>query len=89
MTTVKKRILLAGATGYIGRAVAAELLDRGHELIAIVRDPAAAISGGETRQPWHKRHLTPSSRASRREPAYPTMPGASTARPIATCWPRR
>ncbi|MEJ2298437.1 MAG: NAD(P)H-binding protein [Woeseiaceae bacterium] len=49
MTTAKKRIVLAGATGYIGRAVAAELLDRGHELIAIVRDPAAAISGGETR----------------------------------------
>ena len=32
------RILLAGATGYIGRAVAAELLRRGHLVIAPVRE---------------------------------------------------
>lgn len=31
------RILLAGATGYIGRAVAAELRTRGYDVIAIVR----------------------------------------------------
>ena len=44
-----RRILLAGATGYIGRVVAAELLRRGHSVIAPVRDeggrqrPDAAI----------------------------------------------
>ena len=44
-----RRILLAGATGYIGRAVAVELLRRGHSVIAPVRDeggrqrPDAAI----------------------------------------------
>ena len=44
-----RRVLLAGATGYIGRAVAAELLRRGHLVIAPVRDegdrqrPDAAI----------------------------------------------
>lgn len=31
------RIWLAGATGYIGRAVARELVDRGHEVTALVR----------------------------------------------------
>ncbi len=36
-----RRILLAGATGYIGRAVAAELLRRGHSVVAPVRDERA------------------------------------------------
>lgn len=36
------RILLAGATGYIGRHVAQELLRRGHAVVALVRAPDAA-----------------------------------------------
>ena len=34
-----KRILIAGATGYIGKAVAAELVRRGHEVTALARQP--------------------------------------------------
>jgi divinyl chlorophyllide a 8-vinyl-reductase len=49
VTTSAGRILLAGATGYIGRAVATELIDRGYEVVAVVRDPAAEIPGCEMR----------------------------------------
>ncbi|HEX7718859.1 MAG TPA: NAD(P)H-binding protein [Woeseiaceae bacterium] len=45
MTPSKHRVLLAGASGYIGRAVVAALLRRGHEVIALVRNPAAALPG--------------------------------------------
>jgi divinyl chlorophyllide a 8-vinyl-reductase len=38
----RRRVLLAGATGYIGRAVAGELCARGHDVIAVVRDLAQA-----------------------------------------------
>ena len=38
------RILLTGATGKIGNAVARRLLDRGDEVVAVVRDPARASS---------------------------------------------
>lgn len=34
------RVLLTGATGFIGRAVAEALLARGHELVCAVREPA-------------------------------------------------
>jgi divinyl chlorophyllide a 8-vinyl-reductase len=34
-------VLLAGATGYIGRAVAGELVRRGFDVVAIVREPDA------------------------------------------------
>lgn len=47
MTARKQRIVLAGATGYVGRAVAAELVDRGHEVIALVRESSAAMPGCE------------------------------------------
>ena len=33
----KKKVLVAGATGYIGKAVVAELLDRNYFVYAIVR----------------------------------------------------
>lgn len=36
------RVLLTGATGFVGRHVAAGLLDRGHQVVAAVRDTAAA-----------------------------------------------
>ena len=41
-------VLLAGATGYIGRAVAAELVERGHRVVALVRRGAPALPGCET-----------------------------------------
>jgi len=39
MISPAQRVLLAGATGYIGRAVAAELVRRGHGVIALSRTP--------------------------------------------------
>lgn len=36
------RVLLTGATGKIGNALAGMLLDRGHQLVALVRDPVRA-----------------------------------------------
>lgn len=36
------RVALLGATGRTGRAVVDELLRRGHDVVALVRDPAAA-----------------------------------------------
>jgi divinyl chlorophyllide a 8-vinyl-reductase len=45
MTGSTNRVLLAGASGYIGRAVAAALLRRRHEVITVVRNPAAALPG--------------------------------------------
>ena len=41
------RIVLFGATGNVGRRVAAEALRRGHEVTGVVRDPAAA-TGSES-----------------------------------------
>ena len=38
MTTPSQTVLLAGASGYIGRAVAAELVARGYRVVAIVRN---------------------------------------------------
>ena len=36
------KIVLFGATGNVGRRVTAEALSRGHEVVGVVRDPAAA-----------------------------------------------
>jgi len=36
------KIVLFGATGNVGRRVAAEALSRGHEVVGVIRDPAAA-----------------------------------------------
>ncbi len=48
------RILLTGATGYVGGCVLPELLDRGHHVRALTRDPARArldpraeVAGGD------------------------------------------
>ena len=42
------RILVAGATGYIGSRLAAELLKDGHEVVAATRDPGRLAGFG-----WH------------------------------------
>lgn len=49
-----RRILLAGASGYIGRAVAAELGGRGHHVVSLLRPASRAAgallpTGGEVR----------------------------------------
>ena len=41
------RILLTGATGYIGSAVCGELLDAGHDIVAVVRSTEAAARVAE------------------------------------------
>ena len=38
----KKRVIVAGATGMIGRVVSKRLVERGYELIVFSRDPDAA-----------------------------------------------
>jgi uncharacterized protein len=38
------KLVLFGATGNIGRRVAAEALSRGHEVVGVVRDPAAVAA---------------------------------------------
>lgn len=38
----RRRILITGATGFIGRRLTAALVGAGHEVIALVRNPAAA-----------------------------------------------
>ena len=47
VATTTGRVLLAGATGYIGRAVAKELVSRDYEVVALVRDSATKIPGCE------------------------------------------
>jgi divinyl chlorophyllide a 8-vinyl-reductase len=47
MNSAGGSVLLAGATGYIGRAVAAELSGRGYRVLATVRDRRAAQGLGE------------------------------------------
>ncbi len=43
------KIAIIGATGMIGSRIAAEALERGHEVIAIVRNPDAVASHGRVR----------------------------------------
>lgn len=40
------KIALIGATGFVGAAVLTELIDRDHQVTAIVRDPAKALPAG-------------------------------------------
>lgn len=44
-----KTIAITGATGFAGGHAAAELLKRGHRLVALVRDPARARLDGDVR----------------------------------------
>ncbi|MEL7022827.1 MAG: NAD(P)H-binding protein [Pseudomonadota bacterium] len=45
MSGTLPRVLLAGGTGYIGRVVAAELVERGYEVIAPVRSQSTPLPG--------------------------------------------
>lgn len=44
----KSKVLVGGATGYLGSHVAAELLERGHQVRCLVRDPEKARRVGLT-----------------------------------------
>jgi divinyl chlorophyllide a 8-vinyl-reductase len=43
-----RRVLLAGASGYVGRAVARALVERGMAVVALVRQPGTDLAGCET-----------------------------------------
>ena len=45
------RVLVTGATGKVGHAVATALLERGDEVRALVRDPAARGDPGQAPSP--------------------------------------
>lgn len=47
---MNERILLAGATGYIGSAVALELTKRGHDVVGLVRSNSARPNAEEVNQ---------------------------------------
>lgn len=55
------KIFVAGATGFIGRAFCHEAVQRGHQILALTRDPAAQIApgvevavGSLTKTPWEQ-----------------------------------
>ena len=48
-SSLEQRVVVAGATGYIGRAVVKELVSRGVPTIALVRQDLADV-GDSTRQ---------------------------------------
>ncbi|MEO1202668.1 MAG: NAD(P)H-binding protein [Pseudomonadota bacterium] len=48
MGSQQQRVLLAGASGYVGRAVASELVSRGHQVVAVVRE-AIDLRGADVR----------------------------------------
>ena len=62
-------VLVTGASGFIGRAVAAALADAGHRVVAVSRDPESArrvLPPGCVCIGWDGRTL----------PALPTLPDA-------------
>lgn len=44
MSTSASRILVTGATGFLGANVVGALLQRGHEVVALVRDPSSRLA---------------------------------------------
>jgi uncharacterized protein YbjT (DUF2867 family) len=51
------RVAVAGATGYLGRHLVAELARAGHDVRALVRDPAALTRGGKALAPAIAPHV--------------------------------
>jgi nucleoside-diphosphate-sugar epimerase len=47
------RYAMTGATGFLGRELARQLLASGHDVVALVRDPSRAKRAG-TAQPRHR-----------------------------------
>lgn len=53
------RVVVAGATGTIGRALTDALLGRGDQVVALSRNPAPALSGAELRHWPEPKHSPP------------------------------
>lgn len=61
------KLVIFGATGNVGQRITKEALDRGHEVVAVVRDPARS----EAPDHWNQRKATRQYRLVR------TLAGAS------------
>jgi uncharacterized protein (TIGR01777 family) len=48
METVRKRVVIAGGSGFIGRALAGELVSRGYDVAILTRSPASAAAATAT-----------------------------------------
>ena len=55
-----KKIVIIGATGYVGSAILKEALGRGHQVKAIVRDPSKVVGGSVTDTDFLSRELAKS-----------------------------
>ncbi|HEX6602660.1 MAG TPA: NAD-dependent epimerase/dehydratase family protein, partial [Solirubrobacterales bacterium] len=53
MTSMSSRVFITGASGFIGRALAARLRDRGAEVrgVDLLADEAAGVLAGDVRAP--------------------------------------
>ena len=66
-----KRVLLTGATGFIGRHVVGELVDRGYEVHAVTQRPSPPTRNGIS---WHRADLldpaTPTALVEKTKPTH-------------------
>jgi putative NADH-flavin reductase len=76
------KIVLFGATGNAGRRILAEALDRGHEVVAVVRDPAS-VSTPDERAPLVKGDATDKSSVARVAQGADAVVSAISPRPNA------
>src|SRR2546427_12951826 len=63
------RILLLGSTGFVGRGVAHKILDGGHQLRVLVRDPMKAAAFRCAAPRWGLETRSPPPRSPRRRRA--------------------